>query len=365
MRSNFRVFAVTVFVLFFVGIALSNSAQGSITVKDAAGRSVALAKHPNRLVCIAPGTLRLVVYLQAQDRVVGIEDMEKRFPTTRPYYMANPQLAKLPSVGPGGPNAINKEPDYEKILSVNPDIIFISYMEADVADKVQQKIGIPVFVLSYGPFGRFSDSVFDSILAAGRVLGTQGRAQVVVDYFSNIRRDLETRVKGVPEEEKPSVYIGGIGLRGTQGIESTETDYAPFEWVAAKNIAKQEGKKGHLFVGKERLLAIDPDIIFIDGGGNDLVRQDYEKKTAFFAGLSAFQKKEVYTLYPFNWYMTNLGTVIADAYAAGKILYPQRFADIELTQQADAVYTFLLGCPVYDKLKQIQGELGQPVAFLK
>jgi iron complex transport system substrate-binding protein len=354
-----------VVMLFMAGYPFPDTVFGSVTVNDATGRSVKLENHPRRLVCIGPGTLRLIVYLQAQDRLVGIEDIEKRFPDTRPYFIANPQLANLPSVGPGGPNSINKEPDYEKILSVNPDIIFVSYMEADLAERVQKKIGIPVFVLSYGPFGTFTDSVFDSIMAAGQVLDTGERAQMVVNYFQKIRRDLRTRVIGVPEEEKPSVYIGGIGLKGTQGIESTETDYAPFNWVAAKNVVKQEGKKGHLFVGKERLLAIDPDIIFIDGGGNDLVRQDYEKKTAFYSGLSAFHKKEVYTLYPFNWYMTNLGTVVADAYAVGKILYPEQFAEIELSRKADAVYTFLLGRPVYDALRRTQGELGQTASFIR
>ena len=121
--------------LLLVCIALSLSTPAftaqSSTVLDMAGRRVSLSGQPARIICLSPGTLRLAVYLQAEDLVVGMEDMEKKFPTTRPYYIANPEFAELPSIGPGGPQSINKEPDYEKILAVKPDILFTSYMEGE------------------------------------------------------------------------------------------------------------------------------------------------------------------------------------------------------------------------------------------
>jgi len=341
------------------------AAKDVIIVRDMTGRNVSLNKNPDRIVCLCPGTLRQIVYLQAQDRVVGVEDMEKESPKTRPYYFAHPKLSQLPSVGPGGPNTINKEPDYEKILSVKPEVIFVTYMEADLADRVQRKIGIPVFVLTYGPFGTFNDKVFDSILAAGRVLGQESRAKAVVDFIQGARRNLQDRVKGVPEDKKPWAYIGGIGFKGTHGIESTETIYPPFEWVAAKNAAKKGGQTGHLFMDKEGLLKLDPDVIFIDGGGAELVRQDFEKRPAFYQGLKAFQNKKAYVLHSYNWYMTNLGTVIADAYAVGKILYPERFKDVDLAERADAAYTFLVGRPAHAEMTEVQGPLGQAVPYLK
>ena len=60
-----------------------------------------------------------------------------------------------------------------------------------------------------------------------------------------------------------------------------KTTYPPFEWVAAKNVAKDGEKKGHIFVDKERLLQLNPEVIFIDGGGNLLVTQDLQKKPLF------------------------------------------------------------------------------------
>jgi iron complex transport system substrate-binding protein len=239
-------------------------ANEKITVTDMVGRQVTLPKSPERVICISPGTLRLLIYLEGKSRVVGVEDLERRFPTTRPYWVANMELSRLPSIGPGGPNTINREPDLEKVLAVNPEVIFISYMDRRKADSLQKKIGIPVIVLTYGPFGTFNEIVYDSIRIVGRVLGKEARGEAVIDFIEGSRKDLYSRVEDFPEDQKPAVYVGGIGFKGTHGIESTETLYAPFVWVKARNIAMSEGKKGHLFVGKEKILRWNPDIIFID-----------------------------------------------------------------------------------------------------
>jgi iron complex transport system substrate-binding protein len=199
----------------------------------------------------------------------------------------------------------------------------------------------------------------------GQALGKETRAKAVIDLVEGSRRDLLSRVKGFPEEDKPNVYVGGIGFKGTHGIQSTETRYAPFEWVEAKNIVMCKGKKGHLFVDKEEILSWNPDIIFIDSGGSELVRQDYEKRPDFYRALKAFKTGRVHTLQSFNWYMTNLGTVIADAYTVGKILYPKRFDNVNLRNKADEIYTFLVGEPVYDQLAQTYGHLGETPTYLK
>ena len=357
---------LTAFV-FATALLMGNqaTARQTLEIQDLAGREVSVPKDPSRILCIAPGTLRLIIYLQAKDKVVGVEDIEKKFPRLRPYWIANSELGRLPSIGPGGPNAINREPDLEKVLAARPEVIFITYMERATADALQKKIGVPVVVLSYGPFGTFSNVVYDSLRAAAKILGKEQRAQAVKEYIEDAQRDLMSRVKGYPDQKKPTVYVGGVGFKGTHGIESTETLYPPFEWIQAKNVALSEGKEGHLFIDKERLLSWNPDLIFLDSGGSENIRQDYEKKPEFYRALKAFQTRAVYTLHSFNWYMTNIGTVIADAYAAGKILYPDRFKDVQTDVKSDDIYTYLVGRPVYKELKEVYGPLGEVPSFLK
>jgi iron complex transport system substrate-binding protein len=354
-------------IVLIVGLIIASPclAKETITLTDMVGREVVIPKDPERIICISPGTLRLILYVSRKSRLVGVEDIEEANPKTRPYWVANRELSRLPSIGPGGPNTINKEPDLEKVLAVNPDVVFISYMDRGNANALQEKIGIPVIVLSYGPFGTFSEVVYDSIRLVGQAFGKEARAKAVIDLVEGSRRDLFSRVKDFPEERKPAVYVGGIGFKGTHGIQSTETRYAPFEWVKARNIAMSEGKKGHLFVGKEKILSWNPDIIFIDSGGNELVRQDYVKKPDFYEALKAFKARRVYLLHSFNWYMTNIGTVIADAYSVGKILHPERFKDVNLAAKADEIYAFLVGKPVYEQMAKSFGHLGTIPDYLK
>jgi iron complex transport system substrate-binding protein len=340
-------------------ILLSQTADAG-TVTDQAGRQVEWSAVPERVVCLGPGALRLIVYLQATGKVVGIEDMEKQQPGARPYRYAFPELALLPRCGPGGPASINKKPDLEALLAVRPQMIFVTYMDASLADEVQKILSIPVVVLSYGAFATFDTAVYDALKIAGSVLDCETRAQAVIDYIESLRRDLQGRTRSIAAEEKPGVYVGGIGYRGTQGLESTDKVYIPFDWVHARNLAVSvESKLGsHLFVDKEVLLDLDPAVIFIDGGGYQLVAEDFRRKTAYYTALSAFKNRRVYRLLPFNFYTTNIGTALADAYAIGKILYPGRFADVDLARKADEIYTFLVGKPIYEHIEADYGPIG-------
>ena len=175
-----------VLILWVCTLAVAEEIQ----VQDLVGRTVTLSSIPTRIVCIAPGSLRLIIYLAAQDKVVGVEDIEKRFPTRRPYWIAHHELGRLPSVGPGGVNSINKEPALEKILALAPELIVISYMEKHRADALQKKLNIPVLVLSYGPFGSFDDTVYTSLRIAGKVLGKDQRAEAVITFIQDIQKDL-------------------------------------------------------------------------------------------------------------------------------------------------------------------------------
>ena len=348
------------------GLGPLYSSAGTLTVTDMVGRQVAVPFDPERIVCIGPGALRLIVYLQAESKVVGVEEMEAMNPRGRPYWLAHPELWKLPRCGPGGPVSINKKPDLEAVLSVAPQVIFVTYMHAPLADGVQHLLGIPVVVLSYGAFATFDKTVFDSLRLAGKILNRSKRADEVAAYVESLRKYLNSRTTDISRDRIPTVYVAGIGYRGAHGIGSTEQRYVPFEWVHANNVAEclKASVGSHVFVDKETLLKLDPDIVFIDGGGYTLVAQDYRKNPVYYQALKAFSNRRVYTLLPFNWYVTNIDTVLADACAVGKVLNPERFEDMDPEHMADEIYTFLVGKPVYTDMKKDYGPIGTKAPFL-
>ncbi|NJE48978.1 iron ABC transporter substrate-binding protein [Thermococcus sp. 9N3] len=336
-------------------VTSSTTSPGYITVTDMLGRTVKVPTNVSRVVAVGPGALRILVYLNATDKVVGIEEFEKRFSYGRPYILAHPELLKLPVIGPGGPG---KLPDMEALIKVHPQVIFMVFVSKQTADEVQEKTGIPVVVLSYGTLKNFTDPVFfKSLLLAGKILGKEKRAEEVIKFIEEQQSYLENLTKGL---KSPRVYVGGIGFKGAHGITSTFTDYAPFTVLHLDNVASNlSSKNGWVQVDKEFLLKENPDYIFIDEGGLKIILEDYRSNPDFYNSLKAVKEGNLYGVLPYNFYNTNIGIAIADAYYIGKVIYPERFKDIDPVKKADEIFTFLVGKPVYSELAKEFGGFGK------
>lgn len=337
--------------------ATVESNSKNISVVDTIGRNVSLDETAKKIIAIGPGALRLYCYVGSVEKVVGIEQIEKDHPTGRPYILANPSLSDLQVIGPGGPN---NSPDAEKILAINPDVIFTTYAaDKSAADELQEKTGIPVVAISYGKVSTFDPDVYESIKLIGEITGEEKRAQEVVEFMKNCENDLNDRTKDIPDSEKLSTYIGALNMKGSHGIESTQGNYSLFNAVNAKNVVDETGKTGSFMVDKEKLIQWNPDRIFIDFGGLNIVKEDYKKNPEFYNTLSAFENNEIYSLLPYNYYTTNIDTAMADAYYIGKVLFPEKFKDIDPEKKADDIYKFLLGKEVYEQMSKDFGKLGK------
>lgn len=332
------------------------AAGQAIELTDLAGRSVELPEPAERVVAIGPGALRLVVYAGGVDRVVGIEEIESQPPIARPYLIAHPELLELPVIGVGGPDSA---PDAERILGVEPDVIIVGQIaDASAAEELQAATDIPVVVVSYGALGSIDEALLQSITLVGEVLGTQARATEVTDYLDEVQLDLETRAAGLPEADRPSVYVGAVAFKGAHGIESTQGDYPPLEAIGARNVAAgvRPAQGGSVMIDREQLIEWNPERVFLDRSGLSLVRDDISTNRVYYEELSAFQDGEVYAQIPFNNYWTNVELALANAYYAGTVLFPDQFEDVtDPGAKADEIAEMLVGEPVYEQLVEIYG----------
>lgn len=331
----------------------SSSGSGSITVTDLLGRSVTIPSNVTKVVAIGPGALRLYCYAGTADKVAGIEQMDAGDATGKPYLFADPQLMKLTVIGQGGPN---NAPDPEKILAVKPDVIFSTYAsDKATADDLQSKTGIPMVAISYGNTATFDPAVYTSLQLIGKVTGQEKKAQAAVNYIKQCQQDLEDRTKDISDADKPKVYVGALSMKGTHGIESTQGKYSLLEALHAKNVVDETGKTGSIMIDKEKLIDWNPDIIFIDEGGYDAVKQDYQKNPQYYGTLSAFKDGKVYSQLPYNNYSTNIDIAIADAYYLGKVIYPDKFKDVDPEKKTDEIFQKLLGKPLYSQMAKDYG----------
>ncbi len=311
----------------------------TLTIKDMLGREVEVPQEINRVVGLMAGSVRLLVYLDAVDLIAGVEDVEER--PGRPYWFAHPELADMQKIGPqhGG--------EAEAIIAVEPDVIFITYVGDTEADELQDKTGIPVVGLEYGDLGPNREDLYGSLRLMGRILGRKDRAEEVITYMNDLIEDLDTRSSS-SATESPRCYVGGIGQRGAHGLTSTILDYQPFEFVNADNVASDLGI-GHKHLDSEQILEWDPEVMFLDAGGLEHIKEGFDT----YAGVDAVRNERLYLLMPFNWYTTNFGTLLANAYYIGTVLYPEAFHDIDPADMANEIYENLVGASIYDDMVEM------------
>jgi iron complex transport system substrate-binding protein len=351
---NFFKIIILILGLFFVS-GCDNMAQkdsSTSTLTDTLGRKVFLRERPvKRIVAIGPGALRLICYMGLANSVVGVEDSEKEWDaTSRPYILAYPQLKDLPGIGQGGPRP---SPNLESIISLRPDVIFAAYLTKEQANEIQAKTNIPVILLSYGQIASFDmNDIFNSLRVIGEASERSDRANQLISYIKGIEEDLNNRTKDISPDKKPSVYVGALGMAGVHGIESTQAKYLPFTLINARNVADEIKSSGSLMIDKEYLIKLNPDIIFLDEGGLSLVKEDYKKNPSFYKELKAFKEGKIYGQLPFNYYTTNIEIALIDTYFAGKVIYPDRFSDVNINAKADEIFKEFLGKAMFDEIVQ-------------
>ena len=335
----------------------NSAVSETVTVTDYLGRVVTVPKNPESVVCSGSGTLRYLTYLQSQDKIVGVDDieLEDQEYEGRPYAIANPQFRNYPLIG-----EYRGADDPEKIIACNPDVIFkTDPASASEANELQDKTGIPVVALNYGDLGVNRADMYQSLRLMGEIMGKEDRATEVIEFFNSSIEDLNTRTESVAENDKISTYVGGISYRGPHGFQSTEPSYPPFMFVNAYNVAGEMGTE-HADVAKEKIIEWNPDVLFVDLGTLQTSPSaiDELKTDESYQTLDAVKSGEVYGVLPYNWYASNYGSVLADAYYIGSILYPDKFTDVDPAEKADQIYTFLVGEPVFDELDGYYDNLG-------
>jgi iron complex transport system substrate-binding protein len=335
-----------------------------IEIEDLLKRKVKIPGKISAIICSGPGCLRYAVYLKALEKVVAVDDIEKKETriNIRPYSLANPGISSLPLFG-----EFRGRDNPELILSLKkqPQIIFKTYPESGYDPReLQEKTNIPVIALDYGNLTYKRAAAYNTLRLMGKVLNQEESAARCIEYFDSLIEDLKKRTdyyKNNFENAKVTCFAGGVAMRGTQGFLSTDPGYASFELVSAFNIAadpkKEKNPARHMIISKEALIKADPDYIFIDlyssllPGDANIFEQ--LKKDPSYALLSAFKNKKMFNLIPYNSYTTNFGSVLANSYFIGKILYPQAFDDIDPVKRADEIFSFLVGAPVFQKMNNL------------
>lgn len=318
--------------------------DGVRTIVDGSGRIVEIPAIVESIVCVGVGALRYTCYMQGQELVIGVEDYETKAGMDRLYnYVNYERFQDLPVIGTNG------VPFVEEIIDVNPQVIVMSRSASVEADDLQNKTGIPVVVVP-GSDTTLDENCYETLRILGELYGKEERTRELTAYLRGIEEDLGRRTEGI--EDKPTAYVCGVSFKGVHGFEGTEAGYGPFVLIKANNLADTTGQTGAFDMDIEQVLQWDPDVIFVDFNGLDLIKEAYETNPEFFENLTAVQEGRVYSQISFRSYASNLDTALADAYYAASVMYPDRFADVDLEAKIGEIFETLLGANPYPDLKE-------------
>jgi iron complex transport system substrate-binding protein len=314
------------------------SMGGNTTITDMANRTLTVPYPVNHVLATSP-TTTIMVYMLAPEKLLAFN-----YQTTaeEQAYMPD-QYKNLPSAGGwyGSQTA-----DYEQYISMNPDVIFDSVSTSNSGSEDaatvatltarQKQLGsIPdVGVTDTSNVTAFSSS----IEFLGKVLGKQNEAQKLNEFNSKVQKEVKSGVSGISDSAKVTVYYA----RGSNGLQTAPSGSAHtqlIELCGGKNVVSaQAGGEGMVSVSMEQVLKWNPDVIIT----SDSTFYSNVYKNSSWNEITAVKNKRVYLAPqgPFKWFGQPDGAnmIIGIPWTA-KILYPDKFKNLDLTGEVKEFYS--------------------------
>lgn len=232
------------------------------------GSKISLTAVPERIVSLSPTFSEVIYALDAGDSLVGRTD-----------FCDYPQeIAKVPSVG-----SMTK-PSVEKILEMKPDLVVVSFMEAEMVSQIT-KTGAKVMQI---PSGESFEGSYKNMMELAKALNKEDKGKEIT---AAIQKDIdEVKTKLAKAEAKTCYYVAGFGKNGdyTAGEGTFMNDI--LKAAGGDNVAKDA--QGWKYTA-EKLVEKDPEYIFI---GRMSGMTDAFKTTEPYKNLTAVKKEKVVEL---------------------------------------------------------------------
>ncbi len=366
---SFLLAALMLLSLCTCALADAPAQAEEITVTDMIGREVNVTPGSyQRVVCIGAGALRMYTYIGDVSLLCGVEDIDnsslaerpKMFDSVaRPYMLAYGEaFTALPSCGVGGPQAQTAEA--EKILSCNPDIVISEYEDVEKEDALQEQLGVPVITLKAGPGGVFDDSFFGTMRLLGVIFQNEEKAETLISFIESERAEISGRTAEIPDEEKPAVYICGLGNWGTTNHLMTAQNYISFQVANVKNAVTDLEAPGIQAIEEEKFVALgeNMDIMIMDAAAVKNIKPLYAENPDLFDICKAWQNGEVYLEMAYNAYYTNYEIALINTWFIAKTVYPEQFADIDITAKINEVTQVFYGMDLAEQIAAAPSSFG-------
>jgi iron complex transport system substrate-binding protein len=242
-----------------------------MTVTDATGRTVTLAKVPERIASVAPSNTEILYALGLGDRVVSVDEFSDYPPEAQAKATAGSYL----------------KPNLEGLVAARPDVVLATASHGSSLVPALEERGIPTIMLE----PKTLPEVFDSIEAVGRMTGRTAEATALAGRLRQRADTVSARYAGQP---RPRTYLELSPQLHSAGPGTFLNDL--LERAGGANVAASAGTSWPQ-LSQESLLLADPQVIILSYGP-DGETPDQVRARPSWGSLSAVRDGRVITIDP-------------------------------------------------------------------
>ncbi|GJL49805.1 MAG: ABC transporter substrate-binding protein [Nitrospirales bacterium] len=239
------------------------------TFLDDMGRKLFLAKHPKRIISLAPSITEILFAIGLNDEIVGVTE-----------FCDYPERAKEKTV------VGYTQPNIELVVSLQPDLILApkSFMRADLLKKLEQ-LKIPTFILE--------PHTVEEIMAHMKLLGRMvGRSEAANEHTTTLRKNIAVLSNSLKGKNRPSLlYVLNSEPLITVGPGSFI--HHLIELAGGRNVAEQ-ATTPYPRLTMEEVLRQNPDILLFPIGQSEGIPQAEQDQWKRWTTITAVKEHKLY-----------------------------------------------------------------------
>lgn len=241
-----------------------------LTVTDATGEEITLDKAPETIISTLPSNTEILFALGLDDEIIAVDD-----------YSDYPEAAQ--SKDKIGDMNLN----IEKIISLNPDIVFAHEMSLPGAEEGFQQIrdaGINLYVVKNA---MNFDETYGTIEAIGEATGKKAEAAQVIEDMKTKVDEVAEKTKDVKDKKRVFVETSDVPEIYAPGKNTFMQEI--LDKIGAENVVTEDG---WIMISPEEIVKQDPDVIVVMHDYTPDVVNSVKKREGF-ADITAVKEDRV------------------------------------------------------------------------
>ncbi len=311
----------------------------TIAVTDHAGNVIEVPQNIERVVVcdIYPLPSVLAVFFDSAEKIVGMPEPSMTAAQNSLLSELYPEILNAKTDFINGTNV-----NIEELLKLNPDIVFYSSGSPQLGQQLRDA-GLPAIAISAGNWNYNAVETLNHwILTLSEIFPENDRVQVVQEYSDRVLERVQERVNGISDQEKQRIFF--LFQYDDATITTSGRNFFGQWWadtIGAVNVGEELDTVNSTPVNMEQVYQWNPQHILITNFNVAQPEDLYQNRIGNYdwSEIDAVknQKVDKMPLGMYRSYTCGVDTPVTLLWLA-KTVYPDLFADIDITEETKNYY---------------------------